>query len=193
MRLFLAIEPTPEIRAILGDVLARGADALGPGASALRWIAPENLHLTLHFLGEVDPARTRRLVDALQSPFSLESFTVSLDRFGAFPLSGSPRTIWLGVGQGARHVQQIHVEIGRRLTALGFAIESRPYSPHLTVARVPAEQRERARTIRPALASLAVPPLKWNVSRASLIQSDLSGPQPKYTTLADLMLRGPSR
>lgn len=193
MRLFLAIEPTPEIRAILGDVLARGADALGPGASALRWIARENLHLTLHFLGEVDPARTRRLVDALQSPFSLGPFTVSLDRFGAFPLSGSPRTIWLGVGQGARHVQQIHVEIGRRLTALGFAIESRPYSPHLTVARVPVDQRARARAIRPALVSLAVPPLKWNVSRASLIQSDLSGPQPKYTTLADLMLRGPSR
>ena len=101
MRLFFAIEPTEHVRVSLADVLTRAALTLGSDGAALRWTTSENLHLTLQFLGEVERDRLGPLVGALQPGVPLRPFAVSLDRFGAFPPSGPPRTIWLGVGKAS--------------------------------------------------------------------------------------------
>lgn len=188
MRLFLAIEPTPDARTAISDLLSRASGMLGASSTAVRWIARDNLHLTLQFLGEVPPDRRDALVTALQPGFALRPFTVSLDRFGAFPPSGPPRTIWLGVGIGADGVREVHAELARRLARLRFEAEARPYSPHLTVARVRDEHRRRAAAVRATLASISVPPIAWQVTHASLFESDLSGPKPKYVERARLEL-----
>jgi len=193
MRLFLAIDPDERARATLADVLAHAAEALGPAASALRWMTPDSVHLTLHFLGDVASDRARLLIDALKPRAAAAPFRISLDRFGAFPPSGPPRTIWLGLGAGTEDVNAVHAELGRRLTALGFASESRPFSPHLTVARVRDQHRSRVQGIRGALASIRLPPLEWTVSRALLYESDLSGPRPRYTEVGHLELEGETR
>jgi 2'-5' RNA ligase len=181
MRLFLAIEPTPEARTAIGDVLSQASGALGSASSALRWIARENLHLTLQFLGEVDRDRLDALVTSLRPRLMLRPFVVSLDRFGVFPPAGPPRTIWLGLGSGVREVSAIYAELGRRLAALKFEPEARPYSPHLTVARVRDEHRGRASTVRATLGSIAFAVIEWQVTHASLLESDLAGPRPRYT------------
>jgi 2'-5' RNA ligase len=188
MRLFLAIEPTSEARAILAGVLSRATDALGPAGAALRWITPENLHLTLQFLGDVEPGRLEPLVASLRPSIGLRPFVVSLDRFGVFPPSGPPRTIWLGLGRGANDVRQIYQELGRRLLALGHEPETRPFSPHLTVARVRDQHRARGQAVRATLASIALPAIEWPVTHASLFESDLSGPRPRYTERGRLEL-----
>ena len=188
MRLFLAIEPTPAARTAIGDVVAHASQALGPASSALRWIAPENLHLTLQFLGDVERDRLEGLVAALQPPVALPPFEVSVDRFGAFPPAGPPRTIWLGLNSGADDVRDVYAELARRLATLKFEAETRPDSPHLTVARVRDDQRKRASAARSTLASLPVPAIAWPVTHASLFESDLSGPRPRYTERARLEL-----
>lgn len=188
MRLFFAIEPSPAARTAIEDVLSETAGRLGSDLAALRWIAKENLHLTLQFLGEVQRDRADALVTALQPPLALRPFTVSLDRFGAFPPSGPPRTIWLGVNRGADELRQIHAELDRRLAALQFEPEGRPYTPHLTVARVRDEHRGLASAVRSTLASMAVPAITWEVGHATLIESDLSGPKPRYTERARVEL-----
>jgi 2'-5' RNA ligase len=193
MRLFFAIEPTGPVRASIIDVVARAADALGPAASALRLTAKGNLHVTLQFLGEVERPRLASLVKALQSRFALEPFTASLDRFGVFPPSGPPRTIWLGLGSGADAVRQIHAEIGRRLTALAFEQETRPYTPHLTVARLRDDRRGLGSSIRAQLTSIALPTIEWRVTHASLFESDLSGPRPEYKEQGRLELGAGTR
>jgi 2'-5' RNA ligase len=184
MRLFFAIEPSQAARTAIDGVLSDASGRLGPDAAALRWIAKENLHLTLQFLGEVHRDRADALVTALQPPIALRPFTVSLDRFGVFPPSGPPRTIWLGVNRGADELRQIHAELDRRLAALRFDPDGRPYSPHLTVARVRDEHRSRASAVRSTLASMAVPAVTWEVAHATLFESDLSGPKPRYTARA---------
>jgi 2'-5' RNA ligase len=85
-------------------------------------------------------------------------------------------------------LQALHHELGRRLSALGFEIERRRFSPHLTVARVREHDHGRLRRLRGALAELDVRPVGWNVGSVALIQSDLSGPRPRYTTIAHLDL-----
>ena len=188
MRLFFGIQPTPEARSAINDVLSQASDSLGSASSVLRWIAQENLHLTLQFLGEVERDRLDALVMSLRPRLALRPFTVSLDRFGAFPPSGPPRTIWLGLGSGINEVREIHAELARRLAASRFEPETRPYSPHLTVARVRDEQRGRAAAVRSTLASIPVPVIEWQVTHASLFESDLSGPKPRYTERGRLEL-----
>jgi 2'-5' RNA ligase len=181
MRLFLAIEPSGEARSAITGVLARATEALGPAAKAVRWIPPENLHLTLQFLGEVDPVRLEPLAAALQPPAAIEPFPVSLDRFGLFPPAGPPRTIWLGVQNGAASVREVHAELGRRLASLRFDLETRPFTPHLTLGRVRDQHRGYGAAVRSTLTAIAVPPIAWRVTQASLFESDLSGPRPRYT------------
>ena len=193
MRLFFGIQPTAEARTAISGVLSQASDTLGSASSALRWIVHENLHLTLQFLGKVPRDRLEALVMALRPRFALRPFTVSLDRFGAFPSSGPPRTIWLGLGSGVNEVREIHAELGRRLTVLRFEPETRPYLPHLTVARVRDEQRRRAAAVRSTLASIPVPAIEWQVTHASLFESDLSGPKPRYTERGRLELGGDAR
>jgi 2'-5' RNA ligase len=187
MRLFLAIDPDAAARAALADLLQSTQKLLGAASSVLRWVAADGVHLTLHFLGEVEPERARALAGAVEAPCTLRSFEVSLDRFGVFPPAGPPRTLWLGVGPGANETRQLHEELGRRLTALGFPLERRQFSPHLTVARVRDPQESRARHLRD-LAAVAVRPIAWQVTQAVLCESDLSGPRPRYTAIASLTL-----
>ena len=188
MRLFLAIEPTPPVRTILADVLTRAEQALGPAAAALRWVTRENLHVPLQFLGDVERDRLERLVSALEPVVPLQPFAVSLDRFGAFPPSGPPRTLWLGVGHGLEQVRRIYAELERRLATLGFEPESRPYSPHMTVARIRDPRRVRGPSVRSVLASFPLPQLEWQVTHALLFESDLTGPRPTYTERGRLEL-----
>lgn len=188
MRLFFGIEPTPEARSSISEALSQASGALGDASPALRWISRENLHLTLQFLGEVQRDRLEALGASLLPRFALRPFMVSLDRFGAFPPSGPPRTVWLGLGRGVNEVREIHAELGRRLAALRYEPETRPYSPHLTVARVRDEHRGRAAAVRATLASIAVPVIEWRVTHATLFESDLSGPAPRYTERGRLEL-----
>ncbi len=188
MRLFHAVDPDASARVALADLFQSTQRLLGPASSALRWVAADAAHLTLHFLGEVEPARVRALAGAVDAPCFLRPFEVSLDRFGVFPPAGPPRTLWLGVGQGANETRMLHAELGRRLTALGFPLERRPFSPHLSVARSRDQQGSRTRHLREQLAGIATTPIAWPVTRAVLYESDLSGPHPRYTSIANLTL-----
>ena len=188
MRLFFAIEPDAQARAAIGAALRDAASALGPDAAGIRWVHTDGVHLTLHFLGEVDEVRARALADALRAPFAGAPFEVRLDRFGVFPPTGPPRTVWLGAGKGAEDTRRVYEEIGRRLTALDFAIEPRPFTPHLTVGRVRDSSGRRVRRLREMLASAPTPSIAWVVDRATLFTSDLTGPRPRYEALGNLEL-----
>ena len=185
MRLFFAIEPDARARAAIGHAVADAASALGPDAAEIRWVHIDNVHLTLHFLGEVDEARARALADALRAPFDCAPFEVALDRFGVFPPAGPPRTVWLGAGKGAEETRRVYDELGRGLTALEFATESRPFTPHLTVGRVRDSSGRRVRRVRETLASVPTPAIVWLVDRETLFVSDLTGPRPRYERFAN--------
>jgi 2'-5' RNA ligase len=147
VRLFVAAEPSTDVReaaASAVSTLRAALDAAGAGRG-LRWIPPENLHLTVWFLGEVSDARAAAVLDALRDPVDVAPFDLHLAGFGAFPPSGAPRVLWMGVTQGVEQLARAHDEIGARLVPWGFAPEGRAYSAHMTIARVKEPPLGRAR------------------------------------------------
>ena len=138
MRLFVAAEPSEDLRraaAAAGERL-RSALAASHIDRGIRWVPEQNLHLTVWFLGEVSEARAEAVLDSLRPPLRQAAFTLHLAGLGAFPPSGPPRVFWMGVAGGRDELSRLHDEVGARLAPWGFEGEGRPYSAHLTLARV---------------------------------------------------------
>ena len=134
-RLFLGLAPDAAARTAIGEARARLEAALADAAAAFKWTRTENLHVTLHFLGEVPAGRVDDFREALGAPLPEPPFAASTGRFGAFPERGAPRVIWLGVDRGADAMMRLHAIFAGRLRQLGHAVEDRAFTPHFTLAR----------------------------------------------------------
>jgi len=178
VRLFLAVDPDEAARAGLAALQAGLVRAAADSASALRWVAPAVAHITLHFLGEVATARVDGLVGALGPSASVAPFEIALGAPEVSPPSGPPRVLWMPVARGRAELAALHRELGERVRAAGLSVEARPFTPHLTVARV--RDRRGARPLAARVGDVHAPPIRWRIDRATLFESDLSGRTPQY-------------
>ena len=190
MRLFLAVELDEPTREELGRHVATIKARAGESARAFKWTATANLHVTLHFLGEVPFERVGTLQAAMSEPLPAAAFTASLDGVGTFPERGAPRVLWIGIHDGAQELRALHAGLGCRLGAAGFDVDPRPLSPHVTLARVRDDHRREAARVAETVRGSAGPPLRWRVDRVTLFRSDLSSGPPKYVPLAHTALAG---
>ena len=188
MRLFLAVEPDDPGRVSLAATLRQVQAHLGDLAAVLRWNAPDNIHVTLHFLGEVSDDRLPSLLAALGERLPQAPFEIETGGIGTFPPSGIPTVAWIGISAGADRLVGLHAELGRRLTAGGYTVEARRFSPHLTLARVREQRRRDAKGIAQALRDLRIDPIRWQVDRATLFRSHLSSSAPRYEPLQHIAL-----
>jgi|SRR5688572_25465787 2'-5' RNA ligase len=137
MRCFVAVPLPDALAGRVGAVqrrLGRGWDRVD-----VRWSDPAAAHVTLKFLGRVEPAGLAALQAMLAAEASEHRATrVSLGTVGAFPSPRRARVVWLGLGDGGDALAQIAAGIDRGAAALGFAPEARLYTPHLTLGRVRA-------------------------------------------------------
>ncbi|MBI2816776.1 MAG: RNA 2',3'-cyclic phosphodiesterase [Acidobacteria bacterium] len=131
MRTFIAIDIPEKIRASIGELMA----TLKPAATNIRWSRPEGLHITLKFLGELQPARIEQVKQSLSQIHLAASFQVAIQGAGFFPNERSPRVMWLGIAAGAE-LAELASRVEESLMPLGFEKENRPYSPHLTMGRI---------------------------------------------------------
>lgn len=181
MRLFVAL---PVDDPALGDRLAAAARDLAPAGA--RGIPRHQLHFTLKFLGEVEEARlgpAREAARAAAGP----AFRLELAGLGTFPPRGPARIVWAGCGSGADHLVDLAARVEASFVAAGFPPEPRPFSPHLTIARVkdPAAGSRVAHAVtarnRESLGSLAA-------REVVLFQSVLTPSGPAYTPLLRIPL-----
>ena len=187
MRLFLALEPDTAARARLGRLLHQVQAAWSSDSAMLRWVPAENLHVTLHFLGEVDDQGLERLRQALAAPFSIAPFAIELDRVEVAPPHGRPRVLWL-TGAASEAARQLHQAAGERIVAAGRRVEPRPFAAHVTLARVPDRLGREAGQLRRSWTAPESLPISWTVDRVTLFRSDLSGPVPRYAPLLTVAL-----
>ncbi len=185
MRLFIGIELSGILRdpaAAAASRLRRAVEVAVPRAS-IRWVPPANLHITVWFLGGVDDEPVGRLFERLRPSLETPGFGITLAGAGAFPSSGRPRALWLGVAAGGDSLRAIHRELADRLQPLGFEPERRPYAPHLTVARVKDVGRADALALRRALEDLDVAPAAANIGHVTLFRSEPSAGGQRYTSV----------
>lgn len=189
IRVFVAIQSEEKLRSALLDVqgtLRQAADERHLGA-IVRWVNPENIHLTIKFLGEVQVDRIPELEDALlRSSIGIAPFTLSVRGLGCFPNSHSPSVIWAGMGGQLDLLVNFARQVETVFGAIGFAVERRPFSPHLTLGRIKrgARPSERA-AVGELIERLPTKEIGVIDARAlSLVKSDLRPEGPLYSILA---------
>jgi 2'-5' RNA ligase len=133
MRTFIAIPLTDECLTMLNrmqkDLRVFGAD--------VRWAGIPSIHLTLKFLGEIDPAIIPALSESLKNCVqSHPSFLLRLHGLGCFPNQHNPRVIWCGIEGETAALSQLQQQVEAACSALEFAPENREFRPHLTLGRV---------------------------------------------------------
>jgi 2'-5' RNA ligase len=184
MRAFIAVEIEEAVRrraAQISRALAAAFDPRGH-SRAIAWVPPQNLHLTLKFLGEIDEGVLERVKERLAAPFATPPFEVGFSGLGTFPPAGPPRVIWLGVSAGAGAVSDVARDVEARLSDLGFPREARGFHAHLTLGRVKGPVGAR---VREAMASVGVADAgRCLVDRVTLFESRLSPSGASYSVLA---------
>ena len=132
MRCFIAIAISDEIRKAIGSIIEK----LGPGQKGLRWTTPENIHITLKFLGETDEKVVPDIKARLSSICSNSiPFTLNIHGTGVFPNPKHPNVLWVGIDK-SEEMKKLNMLIEGSLSELGFEKETREFSPHLTIGRV---------------------------------------------------------
>jgi 2'-5' RNA ligase len=130
VRLFVGLQIPPAVRKNLAELLA-ALRALSPQS---RWVRAENLHVTLKFIGEMQPEKFGAIRAALSAVHSDQAVALDFRGLGFFPNERRPRVFWAGI-EASANLGQLASGIERALEKLGIPPENRPFSPHLTVAR----------------------------------------------------------
>ena len=185
MRLFLGIDLPDAVThaaATITDRLRTRIEREVPQAR-LRWVPADNLHVTVWFLGEVRDPAADALVAALKRGLEVPSFELHVAGSGAFPPSGAPKVLWLGLPSGREGLIAIHDRLRPVLEPLGFTPEERSYNPHLTIARVKDVSRPDAATVRRILAETAADAERFRVDAVTLFRSRTSPHGAQYERL----------
>lgn len=191
MRLFAAVEIDDEARRSAVEA-AEALSAILGAHPEIRWVPAENLHLTVRFIGHVDEDGVGPLVEKLTEPLSIAAFQIALGSCGAFPRGGNPRVMWIGLRSGLAELASMHDEFNQRLLPFGFEPEARPFSAHLTLARIKETSRGFGARIRTSLQRVEVRPVTFSISRATIFVSRPSRAGSRYEPLAYTPLWKPS-
>ena len=187
IRAFVAVQISPPVR----DRAKKLIELLQVTEAKVKWVEPQNLHLTLKFLGDVESVELPRICKAVATAVAdLAPFEILVSQAGAFPTVERPRTVWLGVSQGQDQMVQLHQRVEQALSPLGFRQEQRRFRPHLTLGRV----RQSPYGI-PELGELLRQHRDYEggsmfVSDVVVVSSELSRAGPVYEPLATIDLAG---
>jgi len=182
LRLFVAVELPASVRQRLADL---AAEVRGMGLERLRWVRPENIHITLKFLGETPADRQPEIEDALRAAAEgVAPHELTLGELGKFGGRQSPRVLLVDVRGDVDALKALQKRVDGKIAPLGFPAEKRPFAAHLTLARVPQDlARKVARPLTEAIDAVKVPDPPIPVREIVLMRSELSREGPVYTRL----------
>lgn len=179
IRTFIAIEIPNSIKTTLTAM----QHDLQRAAADVSWTKPENFHLTLRFLGEVEERRIEEVKDVCdKAAAAFRPFMLRLNNAGVFPNFRQPRVLWAGLAGEIEVAQKLQAHLEKSLVSLGFAPEDKPFKPHLTVGRV--KSPKNARQVAALTEIHSLPELSFEVREIVLMKSELHSTGARYTTLA---------
>lgn len=183
MRTFIAIELGKEIK----DKLSQIQEELKSAQGDISWVRPENIHLTLKFLGELEEAKIPEILHCLKELASkITPFIIRISGTGAFPGLKSPRVVWVGVKEDTGELARLAKTIENDLAKLGFPKENREFSSHLTLGRL-RSGRNKDRLIQ-KLEKIKVLELTQRISSITLFKSLLQPTGAIYQGLSEISL-----
>jgi len=184
MRSFIAINLPDTIKAEIGAIIERLRNA-GPPA---RWVPAQNLHVTIKFLDEISDAQVKPLIGAITAAIGqTKPFELKLGGFGFFPNERKSRVFWIGIESGFDILKEVARNVDRQTESLGFAPEKRPFSAHITLARL--RQPGPAGNLAVAASHVDYHSEAIQVTGIDLMKSVLSPKGAAYSVLGSVPLR----
>lgn len=183
LRSFIAIELPETAQSALSDLQGElkkyGAD--------VRWVKPENIHLTLKFLGDVEENIVEGIIDSLKGTCDKHStFSLELSGIGVFPNKKSPRVLWVGL-TGSKILPVVQQEIDIEMATMGFKREKRRFAPHLTLGRFKSSFGKKD-LLDKVSSDMNTEFGLIEVNSVSLMRSNLGPAGAKHTTIAKIDL-----
>jgi len=188
IRSFIAIELPEEVRSALHRLQA---ELTLPQYSFVKCVSPEGIHITLKFLGNISPQKVTEVTRVMeQASQGVSPFQLQITEVGAFPNMRQPRVLWVGIKGELDKLTAWQKRIDDGLVPLGFAKEARPFTPHLTLARVrencsPGDRRGLGELVMKTPVEVDY---KVTVNSLSLMKSQLSPGGAVYSRLAEVKL-----
>ena len=133
IRLFIALPLGTDAERYLGNII----DDLKPHTEAVKWVAPQNIHLTVRFLGDTEEQRVpkiQQLLDKISSEHPIVETTI--DTLGGFPHLRRPRVLWAGIDSNVEMLEKLARQVELGVRELRFEKESKGFKPHLTLGRI---------------------------------------------------------
>ena len=179
IRTFIAFE----LPAAVTQLAAAVQDDLMSRKLKLRWVRPQNIHLTLKFIGEMQTARTAEVAEAIRrAARGTAPLALSVQGMGVFPGMRRPRVLWIGVGGQTDALRKLHAAVEDEMAALDFPREERPFAAHLTLARID-RQVDPQRLLDGIQAVGRFEPKLFTASELILFKSDLKPQGAIYSAL----------
>ena len=190
IRSFIAIELPEEVKAGLRRIQT---ELKLPGHTFVKWVATESVHLTLKFLGNISPQKVAEITGVMeQASQGVSPFQLEVTEVGAFPNMRQPRVLWVGIKGEIDKLVTWQQRIDNGLIPLGFAKETRAFTPHLTLARLregcsPGDRRDFGEMVAKIPVDVSY---KFNVNSLNLMKSQLLPGGAVYSRLAEVKLKG---
>jgi RNA 2',3'-cyclic 3'-phosphodiesterase len=189
-RLFVAVPLAPEACEAVAGVVARVRDEIAGNGREVRWVRLDGLHLTLRFLGATPDARLPGIEGAVRHAAAVATpFRITLEGAGAFPPSGRPRALWLGVSEGADHLAALAGALEDGLAMDGWERDPRAFRAHLTLARADGV-RAGPRTVAALIRATDGFSATWEATGVTLFESHTGGGPARYEPLLRVPLGG---
>ncbi len=187
IRAFIALQPPAGWEAPLGALQRKLQEELR--SKAIRWTKPEQIHITLRFLGAILQREADEIGVLLRKVCAgRETFVLGCAGLGCFPSVRRPRVLWAGLTGAMESISKLQAEINQATARIGEAPEDRPFTPHLTLARIQNLERTSTERFAKAIERGFRIEVEWNVASVALMQSHLSPQGARYETLAEINL-----
>lgn len=184
MRLFVSVDLPEDLAEPVADLQAEFEDVSG-----LNVTDPEQAHITVKFLGDVEQSRLPELTEELEAAVSdadISPFTARFGGLGVFPALEYISVVWLGLEEGGEELTRLHEAIEERTTAMGFDPESHDFTPHVTLARM--EHAGGKELVQELVRDREPTVGETTVEEVCLTESTLTPEGPEYSTVEAVSL-----
>ncbi len=188
MRTFIAISLPQNVKARLAQL----QETLKKSGADVKWVDPQNIHLTLKFLGEIDQQQIATITKAVEEvALTTGSFRANLNILGAFPKLEFARVIWVGLENGDSQSKVIAQALEEKIEMLGIPKEKREFSSHITIGRVRSflKKDKLAQAITEENQNFGQEKLEFAVTAITLYKSTLTPKGPAYEALKEVNLQ----
>ena len=184
MRCFIAIELPEAVKSALSGI----EEELKKSKADVRWVKPDNVHLTLKFFGNIEEKKTEKIIEIMENICNQYApFTIEIKGMGTFPNIKSPRVLWVGI-EGNDTLKTLQKEIENKMESIGFEREDRAFTAHLTLGRFRSSIEKEGLLKAVKLHEKDTFVGSINVQSLSLIRSDLHPEGARYSKIIDISL-----